>query len=105
MAASTCAVLPPDDAKTSPSEVAMVNESREYFSVSARRLCWKSWQFSRRSGPGSGAASGCGFLTGLDTGIGRETGMGFTICWYARRRLRSRFSFAFFTVYRSRAAA
>jgi hypothetical protein len=58
--------------------VAIVNESREYFCASARRLCWRSRQFSRRSTSGTGGAAGLGFWTGLAAGTGVATGMGFT---------------------------
>lgn len=75
-AASSCAVSLPEDAKTSPSEVAIVNESREYFPVSARRLSWRSWQFSTRSTSGIGEAAGCCrvFFQEIGTGVGTQPG-------------------------------
>jgi hypothetical protein len=73
-------VLLPDDAKTSPSDVAIVNESREYFPASARRLCWRSWQFSRRFTSGTGALTGCCFWY-LEIGIGMATQEGFADGW------------------------
>jgi hypothetical protein len=73
-AASSCAVLPPDDAKTSPSEVAIVNESSEYFFTSARRLSWILWHVSTRSTSGMSAAAGCcfAFLQEIGTGVGTQ---------------------------------
>lgn len=76
-------MLPLDDAKTSPSEVAIVNESREYFPASAMRHCWRFWQFSRRSLSGAVAVAVAGrcFWTGLDIGTGVAIGMGFADGW------------------------
>jgi len=81
LAASSCAVLPPDDAKTSPSEVAIVKESREYFPASARRLSPRFWQLSTRSTSGMGGAAGCCFVFLQEIGTGTATQPGFAGGW------------------------
>ena len=80
-AASSCAVFPPDDAKTSPSDVAIVNESREYFVASIPRLCCRFSQFSTRSVSGIDGPAGCCFWFCQEMGIGIATQPGFAGGW------------------------
>jgi len=69
-AASAGAVSLPFDAKTSPSAVAIVNESREYAAARIRRLSCRLSLFSRRSM----IATGSSFCTDRDGNAGEGTG-------------------------------